>query len=265
MIVDVHHHLLSGADYVDRLIETMDQVGIDVVCLSGLGLPSDNWLGDLSPTNDDVLAAIRRHPDRIVGFGVIRLGDDPPERVAELHAAGFRGIKTTRPRRNYDDPSFDEHYRIAEELRMPILFHTGFTLTVRDDRRDDVSSARCRPVYLDRVARTFPDLTIVMAHLGVPWHDEAAEMCRYNANVYVDLSGSPQGWRNRKDPAFFARLFYWDGAYDKIVFGSDVHWQDLPAAHADQTRLCELLNLPARTRDLIFGDTMARILGLSAQ
>lgn len=263
MIIDFHHHLLDLEQYADRLIDTMDELRIDKVCLSGLGLPSDNWLGDLSPTNDDVLRAMERFPDRVIGFGVIRLGDDPPERIAELHAAGFRGIKTTRPRRNYDDPAFDEHYALAERLGLPILFHTGFIVGVDSDRQDDVSSARCRPVFLDRVARTFPGLTIVMAHLGVPWHDEAAQMCRFNPNVYVDLSGSPQGWRNRKKPEFFADLFYWENAFEKILFGSDVAWPDLAGSLADHQRLVAALDLDDRTTAGIFGRTAQNILRIN--
>lgn len=263
MIIDFHHHLLNLDHYADRLIDTMDELRIDKVCLSGLGLASSNWLGDLSPDNDDVLRAMERFPDRVVGFGTIRLGDDPPERIEELKAAGFRGIKTTRPRYDYDDPRFDDHYALAQQLRMPILFHTGFIVGVDADRHDDVSSARCRPVLLDRVARTFPDLTIVMAHLGMPWHEEAAQMCRFHPNVYVDFSGSPAGWRNRKPPTFFAELFYWENAFEKVLFGSDVSWQDLPASLSDHLRLAAALELNAETRANIFGLTAQHILRIS--
>lgn len=262
MIVDLHHHLLADDGYLNGLLRAMDAAGIDRVCLSGLGIPTAGWLPGLSPTNDDVATAIRAHPDRIVGFGVIRLGDDPPNRVTELYEAGFRGIKTTRPRADYDDPRFDEHYATAQRLGMPLLFHTGFILASPADRDDDVSSARCRPVCLDRVARTFPDLAIVMAHLGMPWYEEAAQMCRFHPNVYVDLSGSLQGWRNRKPPSFFADLFYWPSAFEKVVFGSDVHWRELATAYRDYERILDLLHLPQSIRAAVFGGTAARLLGL---
>lgn len=264
-VIDVHHHLLAGEGYVEHLLAAMDTLGIDIVCLSGLGLPSNNWLGDLSPNNADVRAAMASHPDRIIGFGVVRLDEDPPERIEQLHAEGFRGIKTTRPLDDYDAHRFDPYYAAAERLAMPILFHTGFIVSAPRDRVDDVSSARCRPVLLDRVARTFPDLTILMAHLGMPWHDEAAQMCRYHPNVYTDLSGSLPGWRNRKPPSFFHDLFYWDGAFQKLVFGSDVHCRELAAAYGDYERLAGLLNLTQRARADMFGATMARILGLAGQ
>ena len=96
-VIDIHHHILNEPGYVDRLIETMDRLGIEKVCLSGLGIGSARWLGALSPTNDDVLRAMDRYPDRIIGMGVVRLGQDDEGIVDRLHAAGFRGLKTTRP------------------------------------------------------------------------------------------------------------------------------------------------------------------------
>lgn len=261
-IIDMHHHLLNEPDYADRMIETMDQLGIDKVCLSGLGIPSDNWLGDLSPANEDVLRAMDKYPDRIIGMGVIRLGWDPETIVDRLRAQGFACLKTTRPARNYDDPAYDPIYARAEQLRLPFLFHTGFIVPAKTDKQDNVSSDRMRPVTLDRIARAFPDLPILLAHLGMPWHEEAAMMARYHPNVYVDLTGSPKGWRNRKSPHFFQELLYWDDAFGKIVFGTDVHWRDCEESLKDQRRIMSLNNVPASVQQLIFGGTMARLLHL---
>lgn len=47
-----------------------------------------------------------------------------------------------------------------------------------------------RPIYLDTIARAFPDLKIIGAHLGNPWYQEAAEVARWNPNVFFDLTGS---------------------------------------------------------------------------
>lgn len=262
MIVDFHHHLLAGDHYVEELLRAMDACGIEVACLSGLGLPSDNWLGDLSPDNGDVERAVREHPHRFVGLGVIRLGDSSVEDVRRLHERGFAGLKTTRPRSSYDDPRYDEIYATAAELRMPILFHTGFIVGVPADRRDDVSSARCRPVALDRVARTFPDLVIVMAHLGMPWHEEAAQMCRFHPNVYADLSGSRGGWRNRKAPHFFTELFYWPDAFRKILLGSDVHHAELAEALSDHRRILRLCEVPDDVTAGVLGETARELLNL---
>ena len=262
MIVDFHHHLLNEPDYADRLVEACRAAGVDRVCCSGLGLPSRNWLGDLSPGNDAVADAMRRHPETILGVGVLHLGTDGPEAVDRLAAQGFVGLKTTRPTARYDDPAFWPVYARAEALGLPMLFHTGFLLVTDLDLRVPISSDWMRPVCLDLVARRFPRLRLVAAHMGVPWHEEAAMLARYHPNVWVDWSGSPQGWRNRRAPSWFREQLYWPDAFRKVVFGSDVHFRDLAAALADQRRICELCDVPADVQAGIFGGTAAGWLGL---
>jgi hypothetical protein len=87
-------------------------------------------------------------------------------------------------------------------------------------------------VVLDRVARTSPASD---DHHGEP-RDALARRSRAHPNVYTDLSGSLQGWRNRTPPVF-QELFYWPGAFRKIVFGSDVHCRQLPQALDDHRRI----------------------------
>ena len=262
MLIDFHHHLLNEPDYADHLADECRRLGIERVCCSGLGLPSRNWLGDLSPGNADVLQAMARYPDLILGLGVIRLGRDGPETVDRLRGEGFVGLKTTRPAARYDDPAFWPVYGRAEELGLPILFHTGFVLTTDRDRQDAVSSDAMRPACLDLVARRFPGLRFVAAHLGMPWHEEAACLARFHPQAYVDLTGSPGGWRNRRAPAWFDEQFYWPEAWRKVVFGTDVHWRDMEAGLADHRRILALCNVPPDVQADIFGDTVARWLGL---
>lgn len=264
MIVDFHHHLLAEpTDYVDRLLIAMEDCGIDRVCLNGLGVPSDNWLGNTAPGNDDVLRA-RDRSERIVPIAVIRMGVDTPASVRTLHSQGFVGLKTTRPLVNYDDPRLDDVYAQASELRLPILFHTGFIVPSRHDAIDDVSSARTRPELLDRVARMFPDLPIVMAHLGMPWFEAAGQMCRFFPNVFTDLTGSRLGWRNRMAPGGLRDIFNWPGAMEKVIFGTDVPNAEIAEVKADHARILELLDVDADTTAAIFGGTAARLLGIES-
>ena len=61
-----------------------------------------------------------------------------------------------------------------------------------------------------------------MAHIGTPWHDEALMTLRLNPNVFMDLS-SGSGWQVKgMDGGYFRQAFWWRGAWDKIVFSSDV-------------------------------------------
>ena len=42
---------------------------------------------------------------------------------------------------------------------------------------------------LDRIAARHPQLQIVLAHVGWPWHLEAVAMALHKSNVYLDISG----------------------------------------------------------------------------
>lgn len=247
--LDVHHHLINEPGYLENLLKQMDHLLIERVCLSGIGLTGRNTLGDLSCNNADVLRAHQQYPDRIIPIANVRLGRDGPDGVAALIGQGFRGVKTTRPLQDYDCPEYDEVYQLLEKEQLPVLFHTGIVLRSLTDAEDDVSSDRMRPAKLDRVARRFPGLTIIMAHLGAPWHDEAAMMVRMHPNVFADMTGAPGGWLRPKLGAPLRQLLYWPGAVRKLVFGTDVHWRDLTWAVEIQTEMLEALESDAESRE----------------
>jgi predicted TIM-barrel fold metal-dependent hydrolase len=118
------------------------------------------------------------------------VGLDPrrgEEGLRELERAvkekGCRGWKMYPPNGFYpDNEEFDPYYRLCIDLDIPVLIHQGFT-----PRFKHVKYAR--PVYVDRVASDFPDLRIILAHVGVPWQDEVLMVASKNPNVSVDVSG----------------------------------------------------------------------------
>mgnify|MGYP000669228184 CR=1 FL=1 len=48
------------------------------------------------------------------------------------------------------------------------------------------------------------------------------------SQLYADLSGWTEGWRWSKPPEWFKQIFYWPTAHEKILFGSDVHADEVP-------------------------------------
>jgi hypothetical protein len=92
---------------------------------------------------------------------------------------------------------------------------------------EGIRSENYRPIHLEPIAHEFPDLTLIIAHLGVCWTEEAATLCRMFPNIFADLSGRSDGWRASKSIDWFTRTLYWDTAHRKILFGSDVHADEL--------------------------------------
>jgi len=266
-IIDMHHHIGRDPDYVDKLAATCDALGVVKICIMAIE-PSSRLtsFGD----NAAVQAAFEKYPDLICGFGHVQLGVDGPEKVSELKDRGFTGLKFIVPPKPYHDESFLPVYEKAEELGMPGLFHLGIVARHRAGHDVRVDNSLMRPVYLDCLARTFPDWTIIGAHLGNPWYEEATMSARWNPNLFFDLSGSTL---KKKTPDFLGELLWWDSttrygsadgshAWEKIVFGSDVPHYEIKDVLHDYEVTINALRLSPDLRYAIRYRTAARILGL---
>jgi predicted TIM-barrel fold metal-dependent hydrolase len=115
-----------------------------------------------------------------------------------------------------DEDRFYPYYELCTELNVPIVIHTGYT-----SRFKHVKYAQ--PVYVDKVAADFPALKIVLAHVGVPWENEALVVAAKNPNVSVDISGwqvyasrVPMKLYQLIADAKLARVFP-----NRMIFGSD--------------------------------------------
>jgi len=78
-------------------------------------------------------------------------------------------------------------YKLCLKYDVPVIFHTGDTLTIPGEIPVKVKYAH--PLPIDDVAADLPDLKIIIAHLGNPWLTDCAEVLYKNQNVYADISG----------------------------------------------------------------------------
>ncbi len=263
-LIDVHVHYNGDPAFLDRLVAKLDTVdGLALLITSPKDLES-------------VKAFIAKHPNRIKGLGNISL-DDPNvlDQVDRFHAAGFVGLgEILGPLKNYDDRSYWPIYERAEKYHMVLLFHTGILMRATPDIPADVSVDRMRPTTLDGIARRFPKLTIIGAHLGNPDYAWAAEVTRWNPNLYFDLSGSSL-IKKQDDPTFWKSIFWWSGvvsphtpanapnAFERLVFGSDVFNGELEEFDRELERYHKMLDacgVPPASQEMIFSGTMWKIL-----
>jgi predicted TIM-barrel fold metal-dependent hydrolase len=123
--------------------------------------------------NQLVADACRDHPEAFVGFGSV----DPLkgeravaelDRVAEL---GLKGVKL-HPSLQAFAPDDERHwplYERCEELGLILLFHTGTSgIGAGQPGGQGIRLDYARPIRLDAVAASFPDLKIIAAHFGYP-------------------------------------------------------------------------------------------------
>ena len=118
------------------------------------------------------------------------------------------------------------------------------------------------PLRIEPITNRFPDLNIIIAHLGVHWNHDAAELVRMRDNVYVDLTGEPGGWRQRITIDTMNSWFWWEGAFEKIVFGTDVHYSKIKQILDQDIDLYTQLKLDMKTNELIFSKNILRLLGM---
>jgi predicted TIM-barrel fold metal-dependent hydrolase len=100
-------------------------------------------------------------------------------------------------------------YELANQYAWVLLFHTGIVLRRSVDQAENVASYRMRAFHLEEIAGRFPKLTVIGAHCGNPDYEWAAEVARWNPNVFFDLSGSTLTKMSARLEEF--KKFFWCG------------------------------------------------------
>jgi predicted TIM-barrel fold metal-dependent hydrolase len=206
-------------------------------------------------SSEDVAAMVEAHPGVFVGFGSI----DPARgarAVAAVHAAarlGLVGIAFHPTGQGFDPTSTAAFpiYEAAGEHGLICLFHTGYSrLGAGHPGGAGLQLTRSNPLAVDAIAAAFPDLSIVIAHLGRLWQDEAIAVAAHKANVWLNLVGASahafQGDHNR--------LGDLDLSY--CLFGSDWCFSSLDRALAGW----DAGTVDPAMRRLILHDNAARLL-----
>ncbi|HVB29027.1 MAG TPA: amidohydrolase family protein, partial [Terriglobia bacterium] len=263
-IIDGHVHYNGDPAFLQKLLAKLDSVdGMAFLLVS----PADM---------DTAVPFIHAHPNRLIGFANIDMDSTHAlEQIDLAHEAGFRGLgELEYVAHNFDDPVYFPIYKRAEKYRMILLFHTGIVNREHPNVPTNVSISRMQVMRLDLIARMFPKITIIGAHMGNPDYAWAAEIGRWNPNVYFDLSGSSL-IKKQNDYTFFKSIFWWSGvvsphtpksehsAFEKLVFGSDVFGGDLPEFDRELKRYHEMLDacdVPKKAQEYIFSGTLWHIL-----
>ena len=166
--------------------------------------------------NDDVAAFVAASPERRIGFlsvhpEVAGVEDELERATGDL---GLKGIKLG-PNYQIFDPLGDAALRLygfAESRGLPVLFHQGAS-PVRE-----APLRYAHPLLMDEVAIRFPELRIVMAHMGHPWWRETIVTIRKHPHVYADVSALfYRPWSLYEGMRLVAE---WN-VFDKLLFGSD--------------------------------------------
>ena len=232
MIVDIHTHVFNAAQHFgpqlnadlvrcgvepavwgnveERHLETT--MSADIAVVFGLQASATGW----NIPNEWVAAHVAKAPARLLFFASI----DPlqPGYMQELEKFhrqfGAVGVKLAPLYQNVhpQDKRCYALYAYCQQHGLPILFHTGTSFV------GGTPLEYSRPVHFDSVAVDFPELRMVLAHLGHPWEGETIAVIRRHAHVYADISAlyyRPWQFYNSM------RLLVEYKAQHKVLFGSD--------------------------------------------
>lgn len=251
MIVDVHthtpthHEAVPEADVVvntawrpDRSVhatttwadhdDAQRVAGVEVSLVFNIATRHPQEMTGLPSAPDLNLATarfVRADPERRIGF--LSVDPEDPGVMDELErCTGDLGLRGMKLGPNYQDfePLGDAARRVygyAEQHGLPIVFHQG-TSPIRA-----APLRYAHPLVMDEIAIAFPELRIVMAHLGHPWQPDTFAVIRKHPHVYADISaGFYRPW------SFYSAMRLateWD-VLPKLLFGSD-----FPVATARET------------------------------
>jgi predicted TIM-barrel fold metal-dependent hydrolase len=210
MIVDCHTHVqASDKEAASEHLAAAETVDACIV------------LASLDESRDEanrVLADyVGQHSDRMVGFGVV---DPTEDQVNDKNLAvlteklALKGIVLYCSLSGFH-PTHSRamrFYEAVQEIGLPIFFHNGsHTLTA------EAVLEYTQPYLLDEVARSFPDLRIVVGNMGVPFVEQTLSLVAKHERVYADLTIRPgKVWQTYN----IVVAAHERGVVEKMLFGS---------------------------------------------
>jgi len=234
----------------EDLIASMDEASVDKAVTFGFAW-SDPAL--CRETNDYVIDAISRYPDRLIGFIAVNpcAADETQREIERCVAKGLVGIGELMP----DGQGFscDEAFvtdplgEIAQHYRLPILTHTS------EPVGHLYPGKGTRPLSsILSLAQRFPDVVLVCAHWGggLFLYELMPKLIPTLRNVYYDTAASLFVYRDR---IFHAAAQI---APNKLLFGTDYPL----ISHRKFLRRVKAIGLPTMLERDLLGENARRVL-----
>jgi len=164
-----------------------------------------------------------------------------------------RGVKLHGPAQGFfmGDERLWPTYAVCREMELPVIGHSG---------PDEDGKGFAEPRAFGAALAAFPEVPIVLAHMGGATWSQARELADSYANAFFDCCEIIEWTRSAKGPtdAELGRLIRDIGA-ERVMMGSDFPWYDL-----DHTveRVMGLPVLSQEEKEGIIGANAQRILKL---
>jgi len=227
---------------VSGLLASMDRAGVEASVIQSIATkpsqfePILEWSASIASP-------------RIVPFASIHPKDaSPRERASRIAAAGLKGVKFHPFYQEFaiDDPAMDPVYGALADEGLIALFHAGYAIGYAFSDLAD-------PERIAKVARRFPSLKVVAAHLGGWMQWDRVEEFLIDTEVWLELSYSLQYL-----PIPQARRMILAHDPERVLFGSDSPWDD----QAGALSLIDALDLGRDLEERIRSGNARALLGI---
>lgn len=204
----------------DTLAREMEHVDKAIVFALGYG----DSIG-IESSDETTAAAVAKYPGKFVGFAYVdpRRPDYMDRLVHVIEDLGLKGVKFGPIYNGVPlwDKRLEPVYEYLQKRNLPLTMHMGTTFA----RNAPVDLGRA--IHVEPIALKYPDLTMVLAHMGHPWYEDAIVVSRKQPNVFLEVSAlhyRPWQYYNILMCAQEYRIA------DKIFFGTD-----FPFARVDES------------------------------
>jgi hypothetical protein len=195
--------------------------------------------------NRRVKEAISRHPSSFVGLAGANpwIQDSVDALKRHLLHAGLKGIKLNPTTQGFmaNDEIAWPILEIAESLRVPVMIHSG-------------TPVHSLPLSIADLAERFPNVTIIMAHMGYSdYFGDAIMAARRCKNIVLETSLMPV-------VGMIERAVREVG-YDRILYGSSSPNGSMEL----ELFKIEMVEITAREREAILGENAKRIFNMAGK
>ncbi len=236
---------------LEEFMEGVDEAGISKIVFTGRDVETKR--GWYYP-NDDLADAVKKFPDRIIGFA----GIDPlkgKKAIEEIDRCvqefGLRGVSLDPS--GVGEPA--DHRRFYPVYEKCLEYNIPVALTLGPLPSPGAGPMKVNnPMAVDEVACEFRDLKIICSHLGWPWVTEMIAIAWRHPNVYIENSTYHYMAGSEKYVEAANTLIP-----DKVIFASG-----FPFHHPLKHVVAKFLTLPYQKEvmEKVLYHNGARVLGL---
>lgn len=189
---------------LSRLLREMDSVGIERAVLTAIEpFSSNKFIAEL----------INKHPERFYGFGHIRINhvEEDLKEILDLELSGIK-IHPRIQKISIDEAKQARVFELAEKNQLAVKV-CGW-LQSSHVPIEDISI-----LHYDRIAKDYPNIILIINHLGGHQFWDAMNVARSNQNVFLDCSYFLEFFDNTSlANDFFVMAEKMDR---KLIYGSD--------------------------------------------